>query len=165
MSITANYVQKDKNESISVNDFSADIDFMQISAEQVSQDGFALLCPKSYKDSSSDDVKYKTIVEETTLADGDQVYVTRIQNLPAAWSELVKLYSWDMPAQDVKCNVLPKYAVHGTKPIKQLSIRIPHYPNLAPFDRVKTEFLEGQIESISENIDTGYMAIDLKGQE
>jgi hypothetical protein len=165
LDIEANYLQEDVTESINVGDFSADIDYMQISADQVSQDGFALLCPKYYTGPDSFFGHYEIPVQDISLIEDSLTYTTKVQNVLASWAKLAELYSWDMPAQNVKCNVLPAYTVNGTKPIKQQSIEIPYYPGLVPFGRIKTGLLEGQIESISEAIDTGYLSINLKGQE
>ena len=163
LDVNAHYIQADKTEDISINDYSADIDFMQISADQVSQDGFALLCAGLVPE-TTDPYDYRVAIDELSLVGVDgKAYKTRVQNGLASWAELVKLYSWDMPAYDVTCNVLASYTVNGIKPIKQLSIRTPYMANLTPFDRIKTPFLEGQIESVSENIDTGYLSIDIRG--
>lgn len=43
--VLSKYVQADKKEDISVNDFSSDVDLMLLSPSSFSEDGFALLCP------------------------------------------------------------------------------------------------------------------------
>lgn len=165
LSVKASYIQEDKTEDISVNDFSADVDFMQMSADQVSQDGFALLCAGLIPQ-TADPNDYLLITKELELVDANRkAYKTKVQNALASWAELVKLYSWDMPAQNVECNILPQFVVNGTKPIKQQSVRIPFYSNLVPFDRVETGLLSGQIESIAENIETGFTTLEVKGQD
>lgn len=43
--IKSNYIQKDKTEEITVNQFSSDVDYMLFNPSNFSDDGFALLCP------------------------------------------------------------------------------------------------------------------------
>lgn len=165
LTVKANYIQEDKTEDISINDFSADVDFMLISADQVSQEGFALLCAGLIPE-TSDPNDHLLTIKELELVDTDgKTYKTKVQNALASWAELVKLYSWDMPARRAECNILPQFVVNGIKPIKQQSVRIPSYPGLAPFDSVQTGLLSGQIESIAENIETGFTTIEVNGQD
>lgn len=43
--VKSNYIQKDKNEEININQFSSDVDYMLFNPSNFSDDGFALLCP------------------------------------------------------------------------------------------------------------------------
>lgn len=43
--VKSNYVQKDKVETVAINQFSSDVDYMMFNPSNFSDDGFALLCP------------------------------------------------------------------------------------------------------------------------
>ena len=51
LDILSNYIQKDKSEEISIQQFSSDIDYMLLEPTNFANDGFALLCPISKKTS------------------------------------------------------------------------------------------------------------------
>lgn len=154
----AAYIDNSKIEDITVNNFSADVDYMQIEADSVSSDGFALLCPVKINDRLVLSVKDVQVVEKGRP---NRVYVN---NAYASWGSLIGFYMWG--AASIKFEYTSKlYTVSSStqslaKVMKQ-SLSMPFMSNLKPYMKIRTDIGEGQIESVSENLDTGYLNINL----
>lgn len=155
LEVNASYVQQDKIEDININNFSSDIDYMQISADSVSNDGFALLCPVSINSQLS------IPTMDITFKENGRPYTLRIQNALASWAYLIEFYMWDMPALNVTSNVIISPQPRGLKECKTQEISIPFIPGLVPYDKVRTNLNDARIEEISESLDTGILRIKL----
>ena len=154
--VKSNYIQKDKNEEIAISQFSSDIDYMLFNPSNFSEDGFALIC--ATKSGST----YNIPIIETTLIDenGDN-YTAIIQNWYAAWAYLVQFYLYDMPAYNLKCNVLSDlYAVDIKKCMKH-TIEFPAEEDLNELELIKTSIGNGKIDEFSINIDTRLVKVNL----
>ena len=154
--VKSNYIQKDKNEEIAISQFSSDIDYMLFNPSNFSEDGFALIC--ATKSGST----YNIPIIETTLIDenGDN-YTAIIQNWYAAWAYLVQFYLYDMPAYNLKCNVLSNlYAIDVKKCMKH-TIEFPAEEDLNKLELIKTSLGNGKIDEFSINIDTRLVKVNL----
>lgn len=155
LEVNASYVQQDKIENININNFSSDIGYMQISADSVSNDGFALLCPVSI----NGQLGIPTM--DVTFKENGRPYTQRISNALASWAYLIEFYMWDMPALNVASNVVISPQPIGLKECKTQEISIPFIPSLAPYDKVRANLGDARIEEISESLDTGILRIKL----
>lgn len=147
--IKSNYIQKDKNEEINIQQFSSDIDYMLFNPSNFSDNGFALLCP--IKNGSSLEIP----IVETQLIDenGDQ-YDAIIQNFYASWAYLVNFYMYDMPAQGIECNVLAGLHASAVKMCQKHTIKFPTEEDLDKFELIKTSIGDGKIDEVSINMNT-----------
>lgn len=155
LEVNASYIQQDKIENININNFSSDIDYMQISADSVSNDGFALLCPVSI----NGQLGIPTM--DISFIENGRPYTARIQNALASWAYLIEFYMWDMPALNVTSNVVISPQPRGLKECKTQEISIPFIAGLIPYDKVRANLGDARIEEISESLDTGILRIKL----
>lgn len=151
----ASYIQQDKIEDISVNNFSADVDYMQISSESIAKDDFALLCPVLNGSS------LELPIRDVQVVENGRPYTAMIQNALASWANLINLYLWDMPAFKINSNMVTNLQVQGLKECKTQEISIPYIANMTPFNKVRTDFGAARIDERVENIDTGNLKIKL----
>lgn len=157
----APYIEGDKIEDINLGSFSADVDYMQISPDSVSQDGFALLCPVYSKSPDSSVGSYSLPIREVQTVENGWPYTIAVQNALASWAELINYYAWDMPAYNVSANASSGFSVYGLKECKTQSIKAPNISGLLPYMSVNTQVGRARIVSVSENIDTGHLTLDL----
>lgn len=152
----AGYVQQDKKEDITPGEFSADLDYMQIMPDSVSKDGFALMCAVS---SSG---KYSTPISTAVASSyNGRLYLIKVQNVLASWVRLSELYAYDMPANDLISDVMSAFHAKGLKDCLHRDIRIPNIPGVDAYSIVNTDIGMARIMSITENLDSGYMDLDL----
>lgn len=151
-------------EDINIGEFSADLDYMQISADSVSQDGFALLCPTYTPGWFGMPVTTKVLAldnMEMRLLDGGQPYDITAQNGHASWAYLAKLYSFDMPGERIKSNVLMPFAAQGIKNNLTQTVLVPNIPDMTPGSAVKTSAGKARVKGINEHFESGYLELDL----
>lgn len=150
------YVQQDKTENIAPGEFSADLDYMQIMPDSVSKDGFALMCAVLNAG------KYEVpISAESAVSDNGQLYLIRVQNVLASWTYLSRLYAYDMPANSFKSDVMSAFSAKGLKDCLHRDIRVPNIPGVGAYSVVSTDIGVARVMSITENLDSGYMDLDL----
>lgn len=147
--VKSNYIQKDKTEEINISQFSSDVDYMLFNPSNFSDDGFALLCP--VKNGSSLELP---IVETQLVDENGDTYDAVIQNFYAAWAYLVHFYMQDMPATDIKCNVLSNLYANGIKMCMKHTIEFPIEEDLNELELIKTTIGNGKIDEYSVNMDT-----------
>lgn len=151
-------------ENINVGEFSADLDYMQISADSVSQDGFALLCPTYTSGWGDTPVTTKVLALDNTeiaLIDDGRPYDISVQNGYASWAYLAKLYSFDMPGERIKSNVLMPFTAQGVKDNLQQTITVPAIQGLTPYSAVKTSLGIARIKGVNEHLESGHLDLDL----
>ena len=153
--IKSNYIQKDKTEEITINQFSSDIDYMLFNPSNFSDDGFALLCP--VRNGSS----YELPIVETELIDenGD-IYDAIIQNIYASWIYLIQFYAYDMPAANADCNVINFYTM-DIKRCQKHTIEFPIEEDLDELKLIKTSIGNGKIDEVSIDVNTRHAKVRL----
>lgn len=154
--VKSNYIQKDKNEEINISQFSSDVDYMLFNPSNFSDDGFALLCP--IKNGSSLELP---IIETQLVDENGDTYNAVIQNFYAAWAYLIRFYMYDMPAEDVECNVLNDLYVSGVKMCMKHTIEFPIEEDLDELQLIKTTIGNGKIDEISVNVNTRHAKVRL----
>lgn len=154
--VKSNYIQKDKTEEINISQFSSDVDYMLFNPSNFSDDGFALLCP--VKNGSSLELP---IIETQLVDENGDTYKAVIQNFYAAWAYLVRFYMYDMPATDIKCNVLGNLYASGVKMCMKHTIEFPTEEDLDELELIKTAFGNGKIDEISISLDTRMAKVNL----
>ena len=150
--INSNYVQKDKNEEITVTNFTSDVDFMMFNQANFSQDGFALLCPITVGSSTELELP---IITSTSVDDDGYNYSITAQNWYASWHYLINLYLYDMPAKYINYSAKGSLISQGgVKRCKKLNIEFPCEEDPDLYKLIKTEFGNGKIDEVSININT-----------
>lgn len=150
MDINSNYVQQDKTEDVTVNQFTTDVDFMLYKPDNFSEDGFALLCPRRVGSA------YQVpIVKASIIGDDGLPYETALQNWYASWSYLVSMiYRYNLPAQNATINTTG--AVTAADIMKIMSQEIEFFSTEDPdaLQLIRTSFGNGKIDEMSVKLDT-----------
>nr|DAI13760.1 MAG TPA: hypothetical protein [Caudoviricetes sp.] len=154
--VKSNYIQKDKNEEINISQFSSDVDYMLFNPSNFSDDGFALLCPIKNGSNYELPIIHITLVDE----DGD-TYEAIVQNWYASWAYLVHFYMYDMPANNIDCNVLNNLYVNAVKMCMKHTIEFPIEEDLNELELIKTTIGNGKIDEISVNVNTRHAKVRL----
>lgn len=153
------YIQKDNSESINPNKFSVDVDYMLFLPSEFSEDGFALL--------AADINGIVPISPSWRMVDNKQSRTDKIvtpQNYIVSWNQLIMHYMYDMPGNLIKYNNLPSNSIYVSDIRKCMS----HNLSIQGLDKdlditrtVKTSFGYGYIDSMSSNIDTRLITVNL----
>ena len=154
--VKANYIQSDKKEEISPNNFSSDVDFMLFNPSGFSNDGFALLCPIK-NDSGELELP---IVSTLLLDENKEQYGAIIQNWYASWAYLVNFYMYDMPAYNIDCDRVD-LLVNSTKLCMKHDIEFPIDTDLDTLMLIRTNIGDGKIDTMSINLDTRKATVTL----
>ena len=151
MEIISKYVNQDKIETIEIAHFSSDVDYMLLNPGDVSQDGFALLCPVLASG------EYKLPYYTFTIDGVDYI----LQNAYVAFAYLQSYYRWDMPAKQYTRNGVLETAL-GIKKLKTQSVSFPALYDLDMVKLIKTQLGEGTIQKISINLSSRNAKATLK---
>jgi len=151
MEIISKYVNQDKIETIEIAQFSSDVDYMLLNPGDVSQDGFALLCPVLTSG------EYKLPYYTFTIDGVDYI----LQNAYAAFAYLQLYYRWDMPAKDYTRNGVQETAL-GIKKLKNQSVSFPALYDPDMVKLIKTQLGNGTIQKISINLSSRNAKATLK---
>lgn len=98
---------------------------------------------------------------KTQLIDGNNTYGAIIQNFWASWAYLARFYMYDMPATNIKCNVVNNLYVNSIKKCMNHSLEFPAENDLNEMSLIKTSIGNGKIDEISINIDTRLAKVKL----
>ena len=147
--VKSNYIQKDKNEEINISQFSSDVDYMLFNPSNFSDDGFALLCP--IKNGSNYELP---IIHITSVDEDGDTYEAIVQNWYASWVYLVHFYMYDMPANNIGCNVLNNLHVNAVKMCMKHTIEFPIEEDLDELELIRTNIGGGKIDEYSVNMNT-----------
>lgn len=154
--INSNYVQKDKKEAITTSKFTSDIDYMLSTPNDISSDGFALLCP------ILNNGIYELPICESSLKDEhDKSYKVVAQNWYASWAYLINYYMYDMPAWNMTCNALGDLIAENVKAILVHNIEVPILEDLNIKELITTTFGAGRIDEYSANLNNKLANIKL----
>lgn len=158
--VKSNYVEQGSTESISVGQFTPDIDFMMFAPDRFSQDGFALIV--------TDNNNKVPIVYATAYNQQNQgVKMTNyVQNYYASFLYLFNNYLYDMPARNIISSADyesgdKKYYVKDIK--KCVEHKVKFQPGSDPdiYKLITTEQGDGSIDDLTVDIDTGLVDITL----
>ena len=155
--VKSNYIQKDKTEEINIGQFSSDVDFMLFNPSNFSDDGFALLCP--IKNGLTYELPIITV--RNLIDENGDTYNAIVQNWYASWIYLQNLYMYDMPATNIKSNVVGTLLVQDVKKCMKHAIEFPSEEDLDELKLVKTAFGNGKIDEMSFNMNTRVAKVKL----
>lgn len=154
--VNANYVDTSKSEDITVNTFATDIDYMLISPNSFSEEGFALIGAKYEND------EYVCPVLAQTLAtDEGSDYTVRVQNGYLAWPYLLKYYMYDLPALNISGHFVKNLTPISTTRFMEHTVKLP-VPNT--FDSQKSVITAagvGVIQQVDIDLNTQVATIKL----
>lgn len=153
--VKSNYIEKGNTESINVELFAPDIDFMMFAPERFSQDGFALIVTNS-------DNKVPIVFASAYNQQNTGVKMTNyVQNYYASFLHLFNNYLYDMPASTIITSAdssesdTKKFYVNGLKKFIQQDIRFQSLEEPDLYKLIETSEGQGSIESMSIDIDKG----------
>lgn len=160
--ITAAYLQQDKTESITPEDFSADLDMIISNTIAISDDGFALIAAKPLDIEGI--TRYSTFDYEMELiSEIGSTYSVMLQNGVLSWLYLFNFYCTNLSATVAEYDGYPKknISVTGVAKCMNQTIKIPleNDPDLYKF--VKTDIGNGIISNVEYNINTNQATIEL----
>lgn len=154
--VNSNYVQADKTEDITPDNFSSDIDYMLYNPDNFSEDGFALLC------ATLQGTEYTLPIVSVSLLDEEgRQYGATVQNWYAAWSYLVNMYRYNLPAQSIRVNTLGNMTAIDIIRSMKHSVQFASEKDPDTMEIVKTEIGNGIIDEMSINLDTRIVDMDL----
>lgn len=160
---TAPYLQQDKTESITPEDFSADLDMIVSNTINISDDGFALIAAKLAED--SDGYKFYTAVKYNLelVADTGEIYTTCLQNGVLSWFYLFNFYCTNLPTLTAEYDGFPKKSINAIGVAKCMSheIKIPVETDPDVYALVTTYIGTGQINRVSIDLTTRQASIEL----
>lgn len=152
--VKAKYVEQGGTESVNVELFSPDIDFMMFAPEKFSQDGFALIVTDS---NNKVPIQYATAHNQQNPGVEMTNYV---QNYYASFLHLFNNYLYDMPAQsiissaDYESDETKKYYTKGLKKFVHQEIKFQTAEDPDIYKLIGTQQGNGTIEELSIDIDS-----------
>ena len=149
--LKAPYVQEDKTNKISIENFSSDIRFMHMFPDRFSNDGFALLCPVESNGEFSVPIVKLTLLDENRMS-----HDANIQNGFASWAYLQKLYMWDFPSESLQSNIM-ELQVKEIKKCMSHTIEFQAEEDPATIGTIKTCFGYGVINELTIDLDTRHV--------
>lgn len=158
--VLSNYTQQDKVESINVELFTPDIDFMMFAPNKFSQDGFALLitnCTNTVRIIDKDIYNQQNDYCPMALS---------IQNYKASFLNLFNNYLYDMPAKQIISSVDrrdegSRFSVGSIKRSMTHDIKVCIETEPEVYRLIKTDFGDGYVEEISVDVDSSIAEIGL----
>ena len=144
--IESKYVKSGEIESVVVNRFNSDLDYMLLNPSASESDGFALI--SAVKNNGKWKVPYLQVRDDITL-----------QNGFLSFFRLQKFYLYDMPAWSIKVNGVQVRSNDIKKSMTQKVIC--PYREFDLQELVRTEVGDGQIDAVSMNIDSKMLEISL----
>lgn len=132
------FVKAGDIESVTVNEFNSDLDYMLFNRNKVSEDGFAMLACSDI--SGSMKVRYTT--------SGNFTY----QNGDLSFTQMVQWYKWSMPAELIKVNGVNDVA-SAVERRKEQTVDCPFDSELDVQKLVRTEIGDGAVESVEYDVD------------
>lgn len=98
---------------------------------------------------------------ENLIDENGDTYTAIAQNWYASWIYLQRLYMYDMPAYDVKSNVVENLHARDIKKCMKHAIEFPSEEDLDELELIKTSFGNGKIDEMSFNINTRQAKVNL----
>lgn len=144
--IVSKFVKSGEIESVAVNRFNSDLDYMLLNPSASESDGFALI--SAVKNNGKWKVPYLQVSDDITL-----------QNGFLSFYRLQKFYLYDMPAWSIKVNGVQVRSNDIKKSMTQ-EVICP-YRGFDLQELVRTEVGDGQIDAVTMNIDSKMLEISL----
>lgn len=132
------YVKAGDIDSVTINEFNSDLDYMLFNRNKVSEDGFAMLACTDI--SGTMKVRY-------TTSNG-----FAYQNGDLSFTEMAKWYKWSMPAELIKVNGVNDVA-SAVERRKEQTVDCPFDSKIDVQKLVRTEIGDGAVESVEYDVD------------
>lgn len=110
---------------------------------------------------SSDTPKLPIVTVDNLVDENGDKYSAIVQNWYASWIYLQRLYMYDMPAQNIKSNVIDYLQTYDIKRCMKHTIEFPSEEDLNELELIKTAFGNGKIDEMSFNINTRQAKVNL----
>ncbi len=110
---------------------------------------------------SSDTPKLPIVTVDNLIDENGNEYSAIAQNWYASWIYLQRLYMYDMPAQNIKSNVVSNLYAYDIKRCMKHTIEFPSEEDLDELELIKTAFGNGKIDEMSFNINTRQAKVNL----
>lgn len=160
--LKAAYLQQDKTESVTPEDFSADLDMIISNTIAISDDGFALIAAKHLNVEGT--TRYYTFDYGIELiSEIGSTYTAMLQNGVLSWLYLFNFYCTNLPATVAEYDGYPKknISVTGVAKCMNQTIKIPLENDPDLYKLVKTDIGNGIISNVEYNINTNQATIEL----
>lgn len=160
--LKAAYLQQDKTESVTPEDFSADLDMIISNTIAISDDGFALIAAKPLDIEGI--TRYYTFDYGIDLiSEVGSIYTAMLQNGVLSWLYLFNFYCTNLPSTVAEYDGYPKKSISVTGVAKCMNqtIKIPLENDPDLYKLVKTDIGEGIINNVDYNINTNQATIEL----
>ena len=151
------FVAKNKTETIGASQFTSDVDYMLFNPSNISNDGFALLCPVKV----SEELELPIVTVTDLVDEENNSYAAYAQNFFASWPFLLGLYRYDMPGFKAKASCFKDYFVTGLKRCMEQDIELQFEKDPDLLKSIITQFGEGIIDEVSINLLTRLAKIKL----
>ena len=153
--VKSKFVQRGKIESVSVSNFTSDVDYMLLNPGAMSMDGFALF--GAVWDNVYEIYRLPYLQREV---DGSSL---SLQNGVMSFIYLhPNFWTYDLPSYSVKINKEDYGSVQGVERKKKQKVSFPSIEDPNPLLLIKTQIGEGQIEKLSINLQSRMNHVDLK---
>lgn len=153
--VKSEYIDKSLTEDVTVQNFTTDVDYMLISPDSVSMDGFALMAAK--KVGSTYELPF--VKFEMQSAESHAFYTLNLQNGYLSWFYLVRFYMHDMSAANIEYEELLSLVVKQVKACVSYNLRFsilnttPDLYSLINMDLGKGYIYEISVDLISKQAD------------
>lgn len=149
---------KSKTVEVTLDSFSADIDYMLSFPEEFSNDGFVF----AWADKTSHEIPIP-IFENVKDDEYAQTYVIDPQNGLCSWLYMQRYYLYET-ANNIELSSLSNNSMRPMRVVDAMTqkIRIQTQQHVNVYGSVKTQFGVGRIMSTSTDIDTGVTTLELK---
>ena len=160
--VISTFVEESKIEEVNIGNFNADIDYLLLNPNNVSQDGFALMCC-TLNNQGVYTLSFQDVTFGEDLWAGAQAYTVRLQNYQLAMCFLQpKFLISDMPSYRIKVNGAISSAL-GIQRKKKQTISIPVGTTDGNNDQlVKTSIGNGEVERATINLSSRMAKIQLR---
>lgn len=156
LDVNSSYVESEQTESISISDFSTDVDLMMANPNSFSNDGFALL-GAAYSDN-----KYSVpIISIDYVDEKDHTFKGIAQNGYYTWNKLLEYYMYDLSGKNISGTCNASLVVHGIKPFMQQEVTFPSSDDIDEYKAIEVNDRVGIIDSIEVNMNTRQVSVTL----
>lgn len=153
INVLSRFVKEDKVEEITIGNFTSDVDYMLLVAENCSKDGFALF--QAVKVNNVWTLPYETFMREQ--------YVYRLQNYMVSMIQLQDWFlTYDMPSWSIEVEDAATTA-DGIQRNKKQTLSFPIGENDPDMEKlVKTNMGDGQFDKLAINLSSRTAKVTLK---
>lgn len=158
LDVLSKYIQAEKVDTISPDNFNADLDFMLFNPSSFSEDSFALILAD--KTDNTVRIARQTIYDRSQPESTGKIVYT--QNYESSFNNLIRAYMFDLPSDEISCNYLPSLQPIGLA--KTMEHTVEFMPTVEPVlnELIHTDIGNGEISEMSIDIDSGFASVKLQ---